>query len=109
MASSLSLAQHSKDLVLNSPVFQNYLYTSSSTPTQFSDAVQRAQYWNSAKPDWHTVLAPSAKTTRTMTLIRGTYAFALNSDGSCCRYVLVDRIAFGKALFPPTPGDVTTP
>jgi hypothetical protein len=47
--------------VLNSPVFQNYTYTSSSTPTQFSDAVQRAEYWNSAKPDWHTVLAPSVK------------------------------------------------
>jgi hypothetical protein len=95
--------------VLNSPVFQNYTYTSSSTPTQFSDAVQRAQYWNSAKPNWHTVLAPSVKTTRTITLIAGTYVFALNSDGSCCLAVLVDADTFTNALFPATVDDVTTP
>jgi hypothetical protein len=71
--------------------------------------VQRAQYWNSAKPDWHTVLAPSVKTARTMKLIQGTYRFALNPDGSCCQFVLVDLAAFRNALFPPTANDVTTP
>jgi hypothetical protein len=96
-------------LVLNSPVFQNFNYTSSSTPTQFSDAVQRAQYWNSAKPDWHTVLAPVVRTARTMILIRGTYQFALNPDGTCCKYVLVDADAFANAFFPATANDVTTP
>jgi hypothetical protein len=97
-------------LVLNSPVFQNYTYTSSSTPTQFSDAVQRAQYWNSAKPNWHTVLTPSVKTTRTMTLTGG-YQAAPNSDGTCCAWVKVDADTFVNALFPPptTPGDTTTP
>jgi hypothetical protein len=95
--------------VLNSPVFQNYTYTSSSTPTQFSDAVQRAQYWSSAKPDWHTVLAPAVKTARVMTLIRGTYRFALNPDGTCCSFVLVEANAFANALFPATADDVTTP
>jgi hypothetical protein len=99
--------------VLNSPVFQNYTYTSSSTPTQFSDAVQHAQYWSNAKADWHTVLAPIVKTTRTMTLTQGTYAFALNSDGSCCRFVLVDAGTFDAILFDIivatiNDGDITT-
>jgi hypothetical protein len=99
--------------VLNSPVFQNDTYTSSSTPTQFSDAVQRAEYWNSAKPDWHTVLAPSVKTPLTMTLLQGTYRFALNPDGTCCKFVLVDANTFGDAFFNDivgaiNAGDITT-
>src|SRR4051812_2946746 len=61
--------------VLESPVFSNYTYSSSTTPTQFTDAVQRAEYFSKAKADWHTVLAPSVKTTRTMVLKRGTYQF----------------------------------
>ncbi|GAC1650721.1 MAG: hypothetical protein NVS9B15_10450 [Acidobacteriaceae bacterium] len=41
-------------------------------------------------------------------LKRGTYRFALNSDGTCCAYVLIDEGAFINALFPATPGDTTT-
>ena len=70
---------------------------------------QRAEFFKSAKPDWHTMLVPSVKTGRTMVLIRGTYAFSLNADGSCCRYVLVDANTFVNALFPSTPTDTTTP
>jgi len=40
--------------VLNSPVFADATYTSSGTPTQFTDAVQRAEYFNTARADWHT-------------------------------------------------------
>lgn len=44
-----------------------------------------------------------------MTLLRGKYRFALNADGSCCAYVLVDGTTFGNELFPPTfPVDNTT-
>jgi hypothetical protein len=45
-----------------------------------------------------------------MTLIRGTYRFALNPDGSCCQFVLVEGNAFGAALFPATSdgSDTTT-
>jgi hypothetical protein len=94
---------------VGSPVFQNSTYSSSSVPTQFTDAVQRAEFFNDAKDDWHTLLAPSVKTTRVMKLIRGTYAFALNADGTCCRYVLVDANTFVNALFPTTADDTTTP
>src|SRR5437588_7815814 len=59
--------------VVASPVFQNSLYSSSSTPTQFTDAVQRAEYFSKAKDDWHTILVPNIKTKRVMTLVRGTY------------------------------------
>jgi hypothetical protein len=94
---------------LNSPVFQNSTFSSSSVPTQFTDAVQRAEYFSDAKDDWHTLLAPSVKTGRTITLIRGTYRFALNPDGSCCAFVLVDINTFVNALFPAVASDTTTP
>jgi len=93
---------------LASPVFQNSTYSSSGVPTQFSDAIQRAEY-QQAKSDWHTLLAPSVKTPRVMTLIRGTYRFALNGDGTCCRYVLIDIGTFVNALFPAVASDTTTP
>ena len=86
----------------NSPVFQSSSYTSSDVPTQFADAVQRAEFADRMKPDWHTVLNPSVKATRTMVLIRGTYRFALNADGSCCLFVLVDANNFVNELFPST-------
>jgi hypothetical protein len=35
-------------------------------PPKITDAVQRAECFNIAKPDWHTLLQPSVKTTRTM-------------------------------------------
>jgi hypothetical protein len=93
---------------LNSPVFQVSSYNSSSVPTQITDAVQRAEFYKSAKSDWHTILAPAVKTSRTMVLIRGTYRFSLNADGTCCRYVLVDANSFVNALFPAVPTDTTT-
>jgi len=95
--------------VLNSPVFQNADYTSSPVPTQVTDAVQRAEFFGKEKDDWHTLLAPSVKTGRTMVLLRGTYQFALNPDGSCCAFVLVDFATFVNALFPATADDTTTP
>jgi hypothetical protein len=52
---------------------------------------------------------PAVKTMRTMVLNRGTYAFALNLDGTCCRYILADANTFVNALFPPTASDTTTP
>ena len=94
---------------MNSPVFANATYTSSSTPTQFTDAVQRAEYFNSAKADWHTWLAPAVKTPRVMTLRRGTYQFALNPDGTCCAFILVEINTFANALFPAVASDTTTP
>ena len=95
--------------VLNSPVFQNANYSSSAVATQFSDAVQRAEYDKQAKADWHTLLGPSLKTPRTMVLIRGTYRFALNADGTCCLFVLVDINTFVNELFPTVATDTTTP
>jgi hypothetical protein len=96
--------------VLNSPLFQNATYSSSERPTQFTDAVQRAEFWESEESDWHTILAPFAGKPRVMTLIRGTYRFSLNADGTCCAYVLVNIDDFSAALFPSTsPVDASTP
>ncbi len=88
--------------VLNSPVFQNATFSSSTRPTQFTDAVQRAEFWDGMEDDWHTLLAPVVGKARTMVLIRGTYRFALNTDGSCCAYVLVNEADFSGSLFPTT-------
>lgn len=95
--------------VVNSPIFQNSEYTSSDSPTQFVDAVLRAQFYNSMQPDWHTLLRPSIKTERTLSVPRGAYFFALNDDGSCCAFVLVDINVFSNRLFPATPEDVKSP
>ena len=94
--------------VLKSPAFSNTSYSSSHAPTQFTDALQRAEFFRSADPAWHTLLAPRVLPARTMTLLRGTYRFALNNDGTCCAYILVDEGAFINALFPPTATDTTT-
>ena len=93
--------------VLNSPIFQKASYGSSERPTQFNDAVHRAQFYRSSEDGWHTLLVPAVKTTRTMVLIRGTYRFRADATGHL-RYVLVDDRAFGSALFPPTAADTTT-
>lgn len=98
---------------LNSPVFQNSTYSSSSVPTQITDAIQRAEHFNDAKDDWHTLLAPSLKPTKAMRIPRGYYRFSPNKDGSCCRYVLIDfntfvymfqSVTYGAEIS----GDVTT-
>jgi hypothetical protein len=95
--------------VMESPIFQRADYTSSEVPTQFSDAVQRAEFNNVMKYDWHTLLKPSLKPSRTLSVPRGAYYFALNSDGSCCAFVLVDIDVFSNRLFPATANDTSTP
>jgi len=100
-------------LVVDSPVFSNASWSSSPVPTQLTDAVQRAEYYATAKDDWHTTLVPGVKATRTMVLIEGTYRFVLNDDGSCCFFVLVDIDAFDNAFFDVivavvNAGDITT-
>jgi hypothetical protein len=95
--------------VLSSPVFSNSFYSSSQDPTQFTDAVQRAEFFHETNDEWHTLLRPRVETTRTMVLIRGTYRFALNADGTCCAFVLIDNQVFSAALFPATAADTTTP
>jgi len=94
---------------LASPVFGMSTYTSSPIPTQFTDAVQKAEFGNFARPGWHTLLQPSLKTGRRMALIEGTYFFALNDNGTCCAFVLVSDPVFAGELFPPTaPPDNST-
>jgi hypothetical protein len=94
---------------LYSPVFQNSTYTSSDVPTQFVDSVQRAEFYNVMKPNWHTVLNPNLKTERTMAVPAGSYFYKLKSDGSCCEFVLIDIDEFSNLLFPSRPSDTTTP
>jgi hypothetical protein len=92
--------------VLGSPVFSNANYSSGATPTQFSDAVQRAQFFSHMKPDWHTLLNPGPVAALTMRIRQSAtcpsgpnsagcnYVFALNGDGTCCRFILVNAGAF---------------
>jgi hypothetical protein len=88
--------------VLGSPVFSDYAYSSGADLTQFSDAIQRAQYFNKMKPDWHTLLVPSSPPALTMHIRQSatcptgpnfagcSYVFSLNADGTCCRFILVN-------------------
>jgi hypothetical protein len=92
-----------------SPIFQSWNYSSSDVPTQLIDAELRAEFYNTMKPNWHTLLNPSVKTVRTMSLPAGSYYYQLKRDGRCCEYVLVDSKVFGNLLFPPIPADMSTP
>jgi len=95
--------------VLASPIYSKTTFDSSETPTQYTDAVQRAEFFHMADDEWHTLLKSRVATPRTMVLIRGTYRFALNSDGSCCLFVLIDEGTFVNAFFPSVSTDTTTP
>jgi hypothetical protein len=98
----ISLATPFVTPVLNSPVFSNFTYSSGSDPTQFTDAVQRAEFYNSMKPDWHTLLNPQPAAPLTMRIRQSAncptgprsagcnYSFALKSDGTCCLFILVN-------------------
>jgi hypothetical protein len=92
---------------LTSPVFAHQKYSSSRTPTQYADAIQRAQFYRSAEPDWHTMLAPVVAHRRVMRVPYGSYRYALNPDGSL-RYTLVDLTTFDRLLFPSTSTDTST-
>jgi hypothetical protein len=94
---------------LQSPVFENSTFTSSPTPTQITDAIQRAEFWNTMAPDWHTTLLSSLKQARTMQVPSGFYFYALKGNGTCCRFVLIDINEFFNLLFPVLPTDTTTP
>jgi hypothetical protein len=96
------------DPVLESPIFQDFRYSSSERSTQFTDAVHRASFFSMSDDDWHTLLKPAVKAPQRMVLIRGTYRFALNPDGSCCAFIIADGGTFANKLFPPTPDDVST-
>src|SRR2546421_489015 len=87
---------------LQSPVFANSLFSSSSEPTQFADAVQRAEFWSQMTQDWHTLLAPQVKEARVMSVPLGSYRFALHADGRCCAFVLIADTVFTSLRFPPT-------
>ena len=94
---------------LESPLFQNSTFTSSPTPTQVTDAIQRAEFWNTMAPDWHTMLLGRLKQERTMQVPSGFYYYSLKKNGKCCLYVLIDYDEFGDLLFPTSPDDTTTP
>jgi hypothetical protein len=88
--------------VLGSPVFSNSTYSSGPDPTQFSDAIQRAEFFNRMKPDWHTLLVPAVAPALTMRIRQSAgcsslnhfagcnYVYSLNSNGTCCRFILVN-------------------
>ena len=101
--------------VLTSPIYRRTGYSSSSVPTQYTDAVQRAQFWSHEGSDWHTSMRAALGTPQTMKLSQdpacGTtnpdgsaghcnYLYILNADGTCCLLVFVDINAFGAAFFP---------
>src|SRR6516164_2378944 len=95
--------------VLNSPVFSNALYSSGSAPTQFTDAVQRAEFFNHPmKADWHTLLSPQPAAPLTVHIRQAAtctggftgcnYYFTLNANGTCCRFILININPFFGAF-----------
>jgi hypothetical protein len=93
---------------LNSPVFQNAKYSSGPKPTQWADAVSRAEFYNQEKNSWHTLLNPILEPEATMNVPAGFWNGFLNKDGTCCRIFDVDYGEFNSLLFPPSTPDNTT-
>ena len=100
---------------LNSPNFQRFKYEHDGSvgipgePTQFSDAVQRAEFSSTMDPNWHTELAPSVVDNITITVPKfvnvrvGTqivqainYVSGLAADGN--RFVLMLNLFFNQQL-----------
>jgi hypothetical protein len=100
---------------LNSPNFQRFKYEHDATSgipaesTQFSDAVQRAEFFSSMDPNWHTELAPVVVDHITITVpkfvtvrFRGQNVKAINyqsglaADGH--RFVLMFNLFFNQQL-----------
>jgi hypothetical protein len=94
---------------LNSPVYSNASYSSSPKPTQFADAVQRAEFNSVETSNWHTMVDPKVKPMVTMTIPAGDWDVGVNSDGSVA-FTLVDLNTFDNELFPAggVPVDNTT-
>jgi hypothetical protein len=103
-----------QQLVLNSPIFQNFPWTNGNT--QIGDGMMRAMFFHAIgdkdgdrdDQNYHTVLQPVVKRTQTMRLPAGSYQFAPKADGTCCAFVLADVTAFVTQLFPPTADDTAT-
>jgi hypothetical protein len=103
--------------VVQSPFFEPSAYTSGTG--QYLDQMMRAQFWdlihgghrdNGWDNGWHTLLVPHVKTSKVMRIPSGKYYYAVNSDGTCCAFILIDWNWFFSSLFPPTyPVDSTTP
>ena len=96
--------------VLKSPIFSFSNFSSSRRPTQYADAIQRAQFFNVADEDWHTMLLPRVERARTMVLYSPSFSAQPNPDGSCCvtGSLTIDKDAFLAAMFPQTPTDTST-
>ena len=98
-------ANHDVPPTLNSPLFQNASYSSSSTPTQFNDAIQRAEFASSAKSDWHTLLQPVVEPGVTLEMPWGSFGYAVWTSGPQAgqiAFVLLDDATLANLMFPST-------
>jgi hypothetical protein len=108
-------ATHDVPPTLNSPLFQNASYSSSNTPTQFNDAIQRAEFASSAKSDWHTLLQPVVEPGVTLEMPWGSFGYAVWVSGPQAgqiAFVLLDGVTVDHLMLPTTtfswPPDTST-
>lgn len=112
-----------EQLTLNSPNFEGSLYSSGNT--QFGDAVQRAEFFNSMKSNWHTLLNPAITNRATLqvpplvevvffdgtTLVVPGYIPSTASDGSTVVFMLdlvFNALDFNQAVNDIGGGSFTT-
>jgi hypothetical protein len=115
---------HFVDAVVQSPIFSPAQFDSSDRPTQFTDAILRAEFYGVADKNWHTILQPVVATPRTIVINQAApapgntscvqdnscnYRFMPYPDGTCCLGVIVADAVFYSLLGPAAPGDTTTP
>ncbi|HLJ89599.1 MAG TPA: hypothetical protein VKZ53_22505 [Candidatus Angelobacter sp.] len=82
--------------VRNSPNFRNASYETG--PTQFGDAVQRAEFWGSMNQDWHTLLEqPRTLTSVTIDVPKG-FASVYHVRSTDTTFAVVDEGFFISQL-----------
>jgi hypothetical protein len=89
--------QHVSDFV-NGPDFSNTSWSSSPTPTQLGDAIDRAQFAATEKPNWHTMLNARPTTGYVINVPYGDW-FIFHSTHCGCDIALVDASTFDSLFF----------
>ncbi len=94
---------------VNSPIFSPATFDPSEPPTQYGDAIMRANFSGAARGGWHTLLKADPKPGITLRLPRGSYRFSVYPDGNLAGAYVTFGV-LNPMLFPAGDvlGDLTT-
>ena len=91
--------------VVQSPIFQTYAFSTGTT--QYGDAVQRANFWNTMRSDWHTLLGqPTILPTLQIEVTPG-HSYVMQSKTTGGTFAVIDIVLMQNAVSPAIKNDYT--